>query len=102
MSDADSRLLTPRMMAHWLTQKLNDEDAGEHEARVEVAIAPRYCGLLPPGHAGMGYEACTVSFLIFDSDGAECDEVTIQYPAADLTLPIETFAERHLAPALDL
>ena len=83
----DNHIIPPRVMAHRLALML--APAGYHLAEVpDVRLTPRYNGLW-----GTSGEVCAVTFCLGPR------EVTVMYPAADLTLPLDQFAERHLTAA---
>jgi hypothetical protein len=83
----DNRLIAPRMMAARLTMQVNpsvDDVAQWHR----VGLAANYCG-----EYDITTDTCSVTFSLGER------EVTIHYPAADLTLPMDEFAARHLTAA---
>lgn len=83
----DNAMIGPRLMALRLAAML--KPAGDTLAELPaVRLTPRYNGLF-----GLSGETCSVTFSL----GAR--EVTVLYPARDLTLTMDEFAERHLAAA---
>jgi hypothetical protein len=82
----DAAMIGPRLMALRLAAMLKpDADA---KALPAVRLTPRYNGLF-----GLSGETCSVTFGLGER------EVTVLYPARDLTLTMDEFAERHLAAA---
>lgn len=82
----DNPMIGPRLMALRLAFMLKpDADA---KALPAVRLTPRYNGLF-----GLSGETCSVTF------GFGEREVTVVYPARDLTLTMDEFAARHLHAA---
>jgi hypothetical protein len=82
----DNAMVRPRLMALRLAAMLkSDADA---KAVPAVRLTPRYNGLF-----GLSGETCSVTFSLGER------EVTVLYPARDLTLTMDEFAARHLAAA---